>query len=131
MNVIKLAIGSGILLLSCGAYSQSISEKTNSDKKGAAEFSPLSVSVGKTTSEQEALEKTGATSSRTTDKNLQSLDATVRSMPGTYTQTDPSGSNQCEYSRHERIWSCKHYGRWYYPEFLRNLYLRNNDAWFN
>ena len=53
MNVIKLAIGSGILLLSCGAYSQSISEKTNSDKKGAAEFSPLSVSVGKTTSEQE------------------------------------------------------------------------------
>ncbi len=27
MNVIKLAIGSGILLLSCGAYSQSISEK--------------------------------------------------------------------------------------------------------
>ena len=35
MNVIKLAIGSGILLLSCGAYSQSISEKTNSDKKGA------------------------------------------------------------------------------------------------
>lgn len=33
MNVIKLAIGSGILLLSCGAYSQSISEKTNSDKK--------------------------------------------------------------------------------------------------
>lgn len=28
MNVIKLAIGSGILLLSCGAYSQSISEKT-------------------------------------------------------------------------------------------------------
>ena len=89
MNVIKLAIGSGILLLSCGAYSQSISEKTNSDKKGAAEFSPLSVSVGKTTSEQEALEKTGATSSRTTDKNLQSLDATVRSMPGTYTQIDP------------------------------------------
>lgn len=76
MNVIKLAIGSGILLLSCGAYSQSISEKTNSDKKGAAEFSPLSVSVGKMTSEQEALEKTGATSSRTTDKNLQSLDAT-------------------------------------------------------
>lgn len=89
MNVIKLAIGSGILLLSCGAYSQSISEKTNSNKKGAAEFSPLSVSVGKTTSEQEALEKTGATSSRTTDKNLQSLDATVRSMPGTYTQIDP------------------------------------------
>ncbi len=39
MNVIKLAIGSGILLLSCGAYSQSISEKTNSDKKGAAELS--------------------------------------------------------------------------------------------
>lgn len=57
MNVIKLAIGSGILLLSCGAYSQSISEKTNSDKKGAAEFSPLSVSVGKTTSEQEASRK--------------------------------------------------------------------------
>ncbi|UJY52481.1 Plug domain-containing protein (plasmid) [Escherichia coli] len=44
---------------------------------------------GRRLSEQEALEKTGATSSRTTDKNLQSLDATVRSMPGTYTQIDP------------------------------------------
>lgn len=90
MNVIKLAIGSGILLLSCGAYSQSISEKLI-PTKGAAEFSPLSVSVGKTTSEQEALEKTGATSSRTTDKNLQSLDATVRSMHSTYTQMNLVG----------------------------------------
>lgn len=33
MNVIKLAIGSGILLLSCGAYSQSISEKLIPTKK--------------------------------------------------------------------------------------------------
>ena len=37
MNVIKLAIGSGILLLSCGAYSQSISEKTNSDRIQSAQ----------------------------------------------------------------------------------------------
>ena len=59
MNVIKLAIGSGILLLSCGAYSQSISEKTNSDKKGAAEFSPLSGSVGKTTSERDQFPDNG------------------------------------------------------------------------
>ncbi len=59
------------------------------DKKGVAEFSPLNVSMGKMTTEQEALEKTGATSSRTTDENLQSLDATIRSMPGTYTQIDP------------------------------------------
>ena len=77
MNVIKLAIGSGILLLSCGAYSQSISEKTNSDKKGAAEFSPLSVSVGKTTSEQEALEKT------------------ARPVPGQRTKTCNHLTQQC------------------------------------
>ena len=106
-------------------------KKTNSDKKGAAEFSPLSVSVGKTTSEQEALEKTGATSSRTTDKNLQSLDATVRSMPGTYTQIDP-GQGAISVN----IRGMSGFGRVNtmvdgYPEFLRNLYLRNNDAWFN
>jgi hemoglobin/transferrin/lactoferrin receptor protein len=41
------------------------------------------------TSEQEALDKPGATSSRATDKNLESLDSTLRSMPGTYTQIDP------------------------------------------
>lgn len=88
MNVIKLAIGSGILLLSCGAYSQSISEKTNSDKK-ERQNSVRSAFLSGRRPVSRKLEKTGATSSRTTDKNLQSLDATVRSMPGTYTQIDP------------------------------------------
>lgn len=91
MNVNKLAaaIGSGMLLLSSGTYAQSGNEPSGSDKKGSAEFSPLNVSAGNITPEQQALEKTGATSSRSTDKNLQSLDATLRSMPGTYTQIDP------------------------------------------
>lgn len=38
MNVIKLAIGSGILLLSCGAYSQSISEKRSGRIQSAQRF---------------------------------------------------------------------------------------------
>ncbi|VCX05219.1 hypothetical protein BANRA_05716 [Escherichia coli] len=66
MNVIKLAIGSGILLLS-GAYSQSISEKLIPTKR-SGRIQSAQRFCRKTTSEQEALEKTGATSSRTTDK---------------------------------------------------------------
>ena len=89
LNKIAGLIGSGMVVLSAGAYAQSTSEETSGDKKGSAVFSPLNVSAGKMTSEQEALDKPGATSSRATDKNLESLDSTLRSMPGTYTQIDP------------------------------------------
>ncbi|WPU20954.1 TonB-dependent receptor [Cedecea neteri] len=91
MNVNKLAValGSGMLLLSASGAAQENNDKGSGDKKGTAVFSPLNVSAGNITREQEALEKPGATSSRATDKNLQSLDATLRSMPGTYTQIDP------------------------------------------
>lgn len=89
LNKIAGVIGSGILLLSASSYAQQASEESSGDKKGSAVFSPLNVSAGKITSEQEALEKTGAVSSRDTNKNLESLDATLRSMPGTYTQIDP------------------------------------------
>ncbi|WP_390901967.1 TonB-dependent receptor domain-containing protein [Serratia quinivorans] len=40
-------------------------------------------------SEKEALEKPGAFSSRGENKNLESVDSILRSMPGTYTQIDP------------------------------------------
>lgn len=89
LNKIAGVIGSGMLLLSASSYAQQASEESSGDKKGSAVFSPLNVSAGKITSEQEALEKTGAVSSRDTNKNLESLDATLRSMPGTYTQIDP------------------------------------------
>nr|WP_241572735.1 hypothetical protein [Rosenbergiella nectarea] len=33
MDMIKLAIGSSLLLLNCGAYAQTMSEKIGTDKK--------------------------------------------------------------------------------------------------
>lgn len=60
------------------------------ENKGQAVFSPLNVSAAANNSEQEALEKPGAFSSRDENKNLQSIDNILRSMPGTFTQIDPS-----------------------------------------
>jgi hemoglobin/transferrin/lactoferrin receptor protein len=47
LNKIAGLIGSGMVLLSAGAYAQSTSEETSGDKKGSAVFSPLNVSRGK------------------------------------------------------------------------------------
>ncbi|VTR28361.1 Uncharacterised protein [Serratia fonticola] len=60
------------------------------ENKGQAVFSPLNVSAAANNSEQEALEKPGAFSSRDENKNLQSIDNILRSMPGTFTQIDPA-----------------------------------------
>lgn len=63
--------------------------------EGESTFSPVTVSdnalaekdaIG---SSEEAYTRPGAYSSRTLNKNLQSLDASLRSMAGTYTQLDP------------------------------------------
>lgn len=53
-------------------------------------------------------------------------------MPGTYTQIDP-GQGAISVN----IRGMSGFGREHFAvdgitqEFLRNLYLRNNDAWFN
>ena len=65
------------------------------EKEGESVFSPLTITdnpldekkqVG---SSEESYTRPGAYSSRTLNKNLQSLDASLRSMAGTYTQIDP------------------------------------------
>ena len=65
------------------------------EKEGESVFSPLTITdnpldekkqVG---SSEESYSRPGAYSSRTLNKNLQSLDASLRSMAGTYTQIDP------------------------------------------
>ncbi|TCW09976.1 hemoglobin/transferrin/lactoferrin receptor protein [Raoultella sp. BIGb0138] len=65
------------------------------ENEGESVFSPLTITdnpladnnpVG---SSEESYTRPGAYSSRTLNKNLQSLDASLRSMAGTYTQIDP------------------------------------------
>lgn len=77
----------GILIVHAPAYA--------AEKEGESVFSPLTImdntldekkNVG---SSEESYSRPGAYSSRTLNKNLQSLDASLRSMAGTYTQIDP------------------------------------------
>jgi hemoglobin/transferrin/lactoferrin receptor protein len=66
-----------------------------SEGEGESVFSPLTITdnplAGKyeVGSSEETYTRPGAYSSRTLNKNLQSLDASLRSMAGTYTQVDP------------------------------------------
>lgn len=77
----------GLLILNGSAFAE--------ENKGESVFSPLTITdnpladkspVG---SSEESYTRPGAYSSRTLNKNLQSLDASLRSMAGTYTQIDP------------------------------------------
>lgn len=63
--------------------------------EGESVFSPLTITdnplanKNQVGSSEETYTRPGAFSSRTLNKNLQSLDASLRSMAGTYTQVDP------------------------------------------
>lgn len=80
-------IGAGIALSGTATAAQDGADNGN----GNVVFSPLNVSAATESdrSEKEALEKPGAFSSRGENKNLESVDSILRSMPGTYTQIDP------------------------------------------
>ncbi|NLU14942.1 MAG: TonB-dependent receptor [Serratia liquefaciens] len=80
-------IGAGIALSGTATAAQDGADNGN----GKVVFSPLNVSAATESdrSEKEALEKPGAFSSRGENKNLESVDSILRSMPGTYTQIDP------------------------------------------
>lgn len=80
-------IGAGIALSGTATAAQDGAD----NGKGNVVFSPLNVSAATESdrSEKEALEKPGAFSSRGENKNLESVDSILRSMPGTYTQIDP------------------------------------------
>ncbi|CAI1841981.1 Probable TonB-dependent receptor NMB1497 precursor [Serratia proteamaculans] len=87
IKLIVSLIGAGIALSGAATAAQSGAEGS----KGKVVFSPLNVSAADSSnsSEKEALEKPGAFSSRGENKNLESVDNILRSMPGTYTQIDP------------------------------------------
>ncbi|WP_413502823.1 TonB-dependent receptor domain-containing protein [Serratia proteamaculans] len=88
IKLIVSLIGAGIALSGMATAAQNGAE----DSKGKVVFSPLNVSAAESSnssSEKEALEKPGAFSSRGENKNLESVDSILRSMPGTYTQIDP------------------------------------------
>ena len=65
------------------------------EQEGKSVFSPLTITDNPLEEKQqvgssvESYTRPGAYSSRTLNKNLQSLDASLRSMAGTYTQIDP------------------------------------------
>ncbi|VDZ68707.1 Putative Ton-B dependent hemine receptor (plasmid) [Klebsiella aerogenes] len=66
------------------------------ESEGESVFSPITITdnplaenTGQVGSSEESYTRPGAYSSRTLNKNLQSLDASLRSMAGTYTQIDP------------------------------------------
>lgn len=65
------------------------------EREGESVFSPLTITDNPLEEKQqvgssvESYTRPGAYSSRTLNKNLQSLDASLRSMAGTYTQIDP------------------------------------------
>ncbi|HHR3264745.1 TPA: TonB-dependent receptor plug domain-containing protein, partial [Klebsiella aerogenes] len=66
------------------------------ESEGESVFSPITITdnplaenAGQVGSSEESYTRPGAYSSRTLNKNLQSLDASLRSMAGTYTQIDP------------------------------------------
>ncbi len=88
IKLIVSLIGAGIALSGVATAAQNGAE----EGKGKVVFSPLNVSAAQSSSsssEKEALEKPGAFSSRGENKNLESVDSILRSMPGTYTQIDP------------------------------------------
>ncbi|WP_061799371.1 TonB-dependent receptor domain-containing protein [Serratia ficaria] len=87
IKMIVSLIGAGIALSGPVAAAQDSAE----NNKGSVAFSPLNVSAADSgnNSEKEALARPGAFSSRGEDKNLESVDSILRSMPGTYTQIDP------------------------------------------
>ncbi|CAI0728542.1 Probable TonB-dependent receptor NMB1497 precursor [Serratia quinivorans] len=88
IKLIVSLIGAGIALSGAATAAQNGVE----EGKGKVVFSPLNVSAADSStssSEKEALEKPGAFSSRGENKNLESVDSILRSMPGTYTQIDP------------------------------------------
>ncbi|CAI1808117.1 Probable TonB-dependent receptor NMB1497 precursor [Serratia quinivorans] len=88
IKLIVSLIGAGIALSGMATAAQNGVEAG----KGKVVFSPLNVSAAESSnssSEKEALEKPGAFSSRGENKNLESVDSILRSMPGTYTQIDP------------------------------------------
>jgi hemoglobin/transferrin/lactoferrin receptor protein len=88
IKLIVSLIGVGITLSGVATAAQNEAE----DGKGKVVFSPLNVSAAESSnssSEKEALAKPGAFSSRGENKNLESVDSILRSMPGTYTQIDP------------------------------------------
>lgn len=88
IKLIVSLIGAGIALSGMATAAQNGVE----EGKGQVVFSPLNVSAAESSnssSEKEALEKPGAFSSRGENKNLESVDSILRSMPGTYTQIDP------------------------------------------
>jgi len=77
----------GLLIVHSHAYA--------AEKEGESVFSPLTIidnsldDKNQVGSSDETYTRPGAYSSRTLNKNLQSLDASLRSMAGTYTQIDP------------------------------------------
>ncbi|CAI1494297.1 Probable TonB-dependent receptor NMB1497 precursor [Serratia quinivorans] len=88
IKLIVSLFGVGITLSGVATAAQNGTE----EGKGKVVFSPLNVSAAdssNSSSEKEALEKPGAFSSRGENKNLESVDSILRSMPGTYTQIDP------------------------------------------
>ncbi|MBP1132702.1 hemoglobin/transferrin/lactoferrin receptor protein [Serratia sp. PL17] len=87
IKLIVSLIGAGIALSGGAAAAQSEAKEGS----GKVVFSPLNVSAAdnSNSSERDALEKPGAFSSRGENKNLESVDSILRSMPGTYTQIDP------------------------------------------
>jgi hemoglobin/transferrin/lactoferrin receptor protein len=88
IKLIVSLIGAGIALSGAATAAQNGAE----EGKGKVVFSPLNVSAADSStssSEKESLEKPGAFSSRGENKNLESVDSILRSMPGTYTQIDP------------------------------------------
>ena len=88
IKLIVSLFGAGIALSGAATAAQNGAE----EGKGKVVFSPLNVSAADSStssSEKEALEKPGAFSSRGENKNLESVDSILRSMPGTYTQIDP------------------------------------------
>ncbi|CAI0975777.1 Probable TonB-dependent receptor NMB1497 precursor [Serratia quinivorans] len=88
IKLIVSLFGAGIALSGAATAAQNGAE----EGKGKVVFSPLNVSAAQSSSsssEKEALEKPGAFSSRGENKNLESVDSILRSMPGTYTQIDP------------------------------------------
>lgn len=90
LNKIAGVIGSGMLLLSASSYAQQASEESSGEKKGSAVFSPLNVSAGKITSEQEALEKQGPSAHATPIKTWNLSTQRYAACPGPIPKSIPA-----------------------------------------
>ena len=86
-NILTGMLSAGLVLAAPLAFADTTETESN---KESVTFSPLKVSADKLSSEHEAMAKPGAFSSRGENTNLQSTDSVLRSMPGTFTQIDPS-----------------------------------------